>query len=160
MIEILVITAFFVILYWKTISLFRYTLQCFDNIIEDETIQKYYKMSVDGSIINNVRKSWIGVMYLYVVVPQDVNKQDYGSYLVQHLRLIDESLQVQNLYGLVRSSYESFSSVDDGKEQTIFLVKFVPIIYGASVWKFCLLLIFTIALFFRKEITDFVWHTL
>lgn len=160
MIQAITIIVAFVVLFYKTIRLYRYTTQCLQNIIEDETLQNNYRISVDGVEQNNLRLSFFNKLYIYVFVPLEVNKQQHGNYLVQHLRPIDEALQVQNLFGLVESSSESFVSEDGDKKQSIYLVKFYPIVYGVTLWKILLFVSISTLSFFYKEIFELVCRML
>lgn len=156
-ITLLIILVTFVALFYKTIKLYKYTSDCFTNIVENETIQMRYKMKIDGQDVKNVRKTMFNVLYVFVVIPDDVRKSDHISYIISHLQLIEESLQVQNLYGLVSSSREQFVSEENGKERTIYLIKFKPIIYGLDLWRILVFVLMIIVAIYNKEITESIW---
>ena len=157
MITILIILIAFVALFYKPIKLYKYTSDCFTNIVENETIQMRYKMKIDGKDVMNVRKTMFNILYVFVVIPDDVRKNDYMNYIINHLQLIEESLQVQNLYGLVSSSREQFVSEENGKERVIYLVKFKPIIYGLDLWRIVLFMLSILIAIYNKEVIEFIW---
>lgn len=157
MIASLIIFVAFITLFYKPIKLYKYTSDCFTNIVENETIQMRYKMVIDGNEVKNVRKTMFNILYVFVIIPDDVRKSDHVNYIISHLQLIEESLQVQNLYGLVSSSREQFSHVEDGKERTIYLIKFRPIIYGLDLWRIIVFVLSIIIAIYNKEISESVW---
>lgn len=156
-ITILIILVAFVALFYKPIKLYKYTSDCFTNIVENETIQMRYKMKIDGKDVMNVRKTMFNILYVFVVIPDDVRKNDYMNYIINHLQLIEESLQVQNLYGLVSSSREQFVSEENDKERVIYLVKFRPIIYGLDLWRIVVFVLSILIAIYNKEIIEFIW---
>lgn len=156
-ITFLTIIVSFILLFYKTIKLYKYTSDCFTNIVENETIQLRYKMKIDGQDVKNVRKTIFNVLYVFVVIPDEVRKTDHMNYIISHLQLIEESLQVQNLYGLVSSSREQFVSEENDKERTIYLVKFKPIIYGLDLWRILVFILMIIVAIYNKEIAESLW---
>ena len=116
-----------------------------------------YKMKIDGKDVMNVRKTMFNILYVFVVIPDDVRKNDYMNYIINHLQLIEESLQVQNLYGLVSSSREQFVSEENDKERVIYLVKFRPIIYGLDLWRIVVFVLSILIAIYNKEIIEFIW---
>jgi hypothetical protein len=114
-------------------------------------------MKIDGQDIKNVRKTMFNVLYVFVVIPDEVRKTDHMNYIISHLQLIEESLQVQNLYGLVSSSREQFVSEENGKERVIYLVKFKPIIYGLDLWRILVFILMIIVAIYNKEIAELIW---
>ena len=116
-----------IILLYKPLYLLYYTISCFRNIVAEPVLQDHYKISIDGNRVNNIRLSWSGTMYLYMIIDKSVDKSEHMSKIQQHLALLEESMAVQSLYGLVISDYELYES-DEG--HYIYLFKFIPRLQG------------------------------
>lgn len=125
---IIIIAAFY-----KTIYLYHYTLACFRNIKTDERLQGLYQLVIDKKATENIRTTIFGIMYLYVVIPQNVPRDLINEYLKEHLRFLEEALSVQSLYGLVRTKKRRFIVDDSDQKEVIYLIKFIPILNGFTV---------------------------
>lgn len=122
-----------IIAFYKTIYLYYYTLACFRNIKTDERLQGLYQLVIDKKAIENIRTTIFGIMYLYVVIPQNVPRDLINEYLKEHLRFLEEALSVQSLYGLVRTKKRRFIVDDSDQKEVIYLIKFIPILNGFTV---------------------------
>ena len=129
-----------IVAFYKTIYLYRYTLACFRNIKTDERLQGLYQLVIDKKAIENIRTTILGIMYLYVVIPQNVPRDLVNEYLKEHLRFIEEALGVQSLYGLVRTKKRRFIVDDSDQKETIYLIKFIPILNGFTVKRIILVI--------------------
>lgn len=141
-----------VIAFYKTIYLYHYTLACFRNIKTDERLQGLYQLVIDKKAVENIRTTIFGIMYLYVVIPQNVPRDLINEYLKEHLRFLEEALGVQSLYGLVRTKKRRFIVDGSDQKETIYLIKFIPILNGFTVKRvmFVILVIAIIAFFIFK----------
>lgn len=119
--------------FYKTIYLYHYTLACFRNIKTDERLQGLYQLVIDKKAIENIHTTVLGIMYLYVVIPQNVPRDLVNEYLKEHLRFLEEALSVQSLYGLVRTKKRRFIVDDSDQKEVIYLIKFIPILNGFTV---------------------------
>ena len=130
--EILAVIVILVAFY-KTIYLYHYTLACFRNIKTDERLQGLYQLVIDKKAIENIHTTVLGIMYLYVVIPQNVPRDLVNEYLKEHLRFLEEALSIQSLYGLVRTKKRRFIVDDSDQKEVIYLIKFIPILNGFTV---------------------------
>lgn len=136
--------------YYKTIRLYFYTKSCFRNIIEDERLQNLYQIKIDNKSQQNIRISIFGIMYIYVIIPENVSQDLYLQYLQDHLKFLEEALSVQNLYGLVKTEKKKYAiPTEDGKgiKNCIYLIKFIPILQGVGFKKFIFFVITIFAAF-------------
>lgn len=122
-----------IIAFYKTIYLYHYTLACFRNIKTDERLQGLYQLVIDKKATENIRITIFGIMYLYVVIPQNVPRDLINEYLKEHLRFLEEALSVQSLYGLVRTKKRRFIIEDSDQKEVIYLIKFIPILNGFTI---------------------------
>ena len=88
---------------------------------------------IDKKATENIRITIFGIMYLYVVIPQNVPRDLINEYLKEHLRFLEEALSVQSLYGLVRTKKRRFIVDDSDQKEVIYLIKFIPILNGFTV---------------------------
>lgn len=132
LLEILVVVIV-IVAFYKTIYLYHYTLACFRNIKTDERLQGLYQLVIDKKAVENIRITIFGIMYLYVVIPQNVPRDLINEYLKEHLQFLEEALSVQSLYGLVRTKKRRFIVEDSDQKEVIYLIKFVPILNGFTV---------------------------
>ena len=135
-----------IIAFYKTIYLYHYTLACFRNIKTDERLQGLYQLVIDKKATENIRITIFGIMYLYVIVPQNVPRDLINEYLKEHLRFLEEALSVQSLYGLVRTKKRRFIVEDSDQKEVIYLIKFIPILNGFTI-KRIIFVVTIIALF-------------
>lgn len=126
-------TVVIMIAFYKTIYLYHYTLACFRNIKTDERLQGLYQLVIDKKTVENIRTTIFGIMYLYVVIPQNVPRDLVNEYLKEHLRFLEEALSVQSLYGLVRTKKRRFIVDGSDQKEVIYLIKFIPILNGFTV---------------------------
>ena len=124
-ITLIAITAAF---FWKSAKLYIYTVRCLRNIEREDFIQQRYQIVRDGEKSKNVRISFWNVLYTFVFIPNDVPQELIQEYLQHHLRLIEDSMSAQQLYGLIRTETEQFVLDDDNKTRVV-LYKFHPIVY-------------------------------
>lgn len=123
--------------YYKTIKLYVYTVRCLRMIKNNVFIQGKYKFVENGVVLDNIRMTPFNILYLYVVVPENVEEEMHSTYLVDHLRFLEDTMSVQNLYGLIRSSKQRFiTEKEDGDVVSIYLIKFIPIIYKLTFFRF------------------------
>lgn len=122
-----------IIAFYKTIYLYHYTLACFRNIKTDERLQGLYQLVIDKKVVENIRITIFGIMYLYVVVPQNVPRDLINEYLKEHLQFMEEALSVQSLFGLVRTKKRRFIVEDSDQKEVIYLIKFIPILNGFTI---------------------------
>ena len=141
-----------IVAFYKTIYLYHYTLACFRNIKTDERLQGLYQLVIDKKAIVNSHTTMFGIMYLYGVIPQNVPRDLINEYLKEHLRFLEEALSVQSLYGLVRTKKRRFIVDDSDQKETIYLIKFIPILNGFTVRRvmFVALMIAIIVFFIFK----------
>lgn len=142
---IIIFLLVFSIFYGKSIYLYYYTVSCLKNIKNSNFLQEKYKMAKNGKIEENIRMTFLNVLYVYVIIPEDVLKNDHTLYLTEHLSYIEESLSVQNLYGLIKTDKIAYiineKEEENKKKNYIYLIKFIPIIYN-NTWKKFLLCCF------------------
>lgn len=122
-----------IVAFYKTIYLYHYTLACFRNIKTDERLQGLYQLVIDKKATENIRITIFGIMYLYVVIPQNVPRDLINEYLKEHLQFLEEALSVQSLYGLVRTKKRRFIVEDSDQKEVIYLIKFIPILNGFTI---------------------------
>ena len=122
-----------IIAFYKTMYLYHYTLACFRNIKTDERLQGLYQLVIDKKVIENIRTTIFGIMYLYVVIPQNVPRDLINEYLKEHLHFLEEALSVQSLYGLVKTKKRRFVVDDSDQKETIYLIKFIPVLNGLTI---------------------------
>lgn len=128
---------YLIIFYWKTVKLYNYTINCFENICNTKYVQDKYRLVVNGRVIDNVRISTFGTMYLTVVIPEDVEPEYFDEYLETYLTLLEQAMVSQNLYGLVKTKKEKFLvKSDEDVKNAIFYIKFVPILYKNTYFRF------------------------
>ena len=130
-----------IIAFYKTMYLYHYTLACFRNIKTDERLQGLYQLVIDKKVIENIRTTIFGIMYLYVVIPQNVPRDLINEYLKEHLHFLEEALSVQSLYGLVKTKKRRFVVDDSDQKETIYLIKFIPILNGLTIKRIALTII-------------------
>ena len=134
-----------IVAFYKTIYLYHYTLACFRNIKTDERLQGLYQLVIDKKPVENIRITIFGIMYLYVVIPQNVPRDLINEYLKEHLQFLEEALGVQSLYGLIKTKKRRFIVDDSDQKEIIYLIKFIPILNGFTV-KRIMLVILTIVI--------------
>ena len=142
------------IFYYKAIRLYFYTKSCFKNIIEDERLQNLYQIKIDNKSQQNIRMSIFNIMYIYVIIPENVTSDLHLQYLQDHLRFLEEALSVQNLYGLVKTEKKKYiipSDNEKGNKSYIYLIKFIPILQGTGFKKFVLFATTVIAVFIALQ---------
>lgn len=122
-----------IVAFYKTIYLYNYTIACFRNIKTDERLQGLYQLSIDKKVIENIRITFLGIMYLYVIIPQNVPRDLINEYLKEHLQFLEEALSVQSLFGLVRTKKRRFIVDDNDQKESIYLIKFIPILNGFTI---------------------------
>lgn len=126
-----------ILFYWKTVKLYYYTINCFTNICETKYIQEKYAITFKGTVINNLRISTFGTMYLAVVIPEEVEQEHFDEYLQGYLTLLEQAMVIQNLYGLVKTKKEKFLiESDDNVRNAVFYIKFIPILYKNTYLRF------------------------
>ena len=140
-----------IIAFYKTIYLYHYTLACFRNIKTDERLQGLYQLVIDKKVVENIRITIFGIMYLYVIVPQNVPRDLINEYLKEHLQFLEEALSVQSLYGLVRTKKRRFIVEDSDQKEVIYLIKFIPILNGFTIKRIIfvtmIIVLFAVAIF-------------
>lgn len=139
--KIVVVAIIAAILYWKTVKLYYYTIGCFRNICSLKDIQDKYKLTINNQVINNLRMSTFGIMYIVVVIPEEIESKHFDEYLQEYCKFLEQSMSVQNLYGLVMTRKEKFiMKSDEEVTNTIFYLKFIPILYKNTFGRFLLFL--------------------
>lgn len=140
-----------IVAFYKTIYLYHYTLACFKNIKTDERLQGLYQLVIDKKVVENIRITIFGIMYLYVIVPQNVPRDLINEYLKEHLQFMEEALSVQSLYGLVRTKKRRFIVEDSDQKEIIYLIKFIPILNGFTIKRIIfvimIIVLFAVAIF-------------
>ena len=148
-----------IVAFYKTIYLYHYTLACFRNIKTDERLQGLYQLVIDKKAVENIRITIFGIMYLYVVIPQNVPRDLINEYLKEHLQFLEEALSVQSLFGLVRTKKRRFIVEDSDQKEVIYLIKFIPILNGFTI-KRIIFVVTIIALFavviFKYNVGNFL----
>lgn len=148
-----------VIAFYKTIYLYHYTLACFRNIKTDERLQGLYQLVIDKKVVENIRITIFGIMYLYVIVPQNVPRDLINEYLKEHLQFLEEALSVQSLYGLVRTKKRRFIVEDSDQKEVIYLIKFIPILNGLTIKRIIfvvMILVLFVIIIFKYNVGNFL----
>lgn len=131
LIEVLIVITL-CIAFYKTVYLYHYTIACFKNVTTDERLQRLYQTAVDGKLRQNIKLSPLGVLYMYVIIPQNVPNDLELEYLKDHLQFLEEAFGVQSLYGLVKTKKRKFVTEINNQHQVIYLIKFIPILQGLT----------------------------
>lgn len=148
-----------VIAFYKTIYLYHYTLACFRNIKTDERLQGLYQLVIDKKVVENIRITIFGIMYLYVIVPQNVPRDLINEYLKEHLQFLEEALSVQSLYGLIRTKKRRFIVEDSDQKEVIYLIKFIPILNGLTIKRIIfvvMILVLFVIIIFKYNVGNFL----
>lgn len=82
----------------------------------------------------NPRITRIGVMYIYTAFPKDTPEIYINELLQGQLAMLDEALMMMNLDGVIVSERREMGLND--KEETIYLIKFIPTFQKISFWFF------------------------
>ena len=140
LIEVLIVITL-CIAFYKTVYLYHYTIACFKNVTTDERLQRLYQTVVDGKLRQNIKLSPLGVLYMYVIIPQNVPNDLELEYLKDHLQFLEEAFGVQSLYGLVKTKKRKFVTEINNQHQVIYLIKFIPILQGLTLRRLLLVII-------------------
>lgn len=139
----------FTVFYYKTIKLYYYTVGCLKNIKDDDFLQGKYMMTIDDIPEENIKMSLFNILYMYVIIPEELKDVKLQmQYLQEHLQRIEDALSVQNLYGLIETKKRKFVTKDDKKINLIYLIKFQPIFYNLTIFRFFLFIVSLLVSFF------------
>ncbi len=123
---------------FRDFSNFRYVQARFDLILENEVLQKQYKL----------QRTPLGVLYTLRPFPVGTPDDYMDQLLVGDLALLDQALSVMNLDGIVAMEYREVGADEDNR---FYLIKFIPL-WQTSPWGIVFRLVATGALLWTG------WH--
>jgi hypothetical protein len=137
----------------RDIRLFVYAKNCLKEISDEPIISEVYSTpNSDGKHNKNIGFTKLGVLYTFVDIPKDLNKKDKTSFLNHHLELLNKSMMVMGLSGIVVMKHRIFHD-EDNKQYTYLVKFFAPLVKFSSLVKDLLIIgsISLIVIYLKKQ---------
>lgn len=132
---IITATILFLIFSIKDIRNYIYTRNCFRLAIKDTLLKRTY----------DLKMTRVGVLYTFIKIPQNTPEAYHDDIIVDHLKILDDSLIAMNLDGII--TYSNRQAGDDDKF-VYYLAKFIPTFKKVKLFRFFLFFIISAILWY------------
>lgn len=122
----------------KEVANWYYCQVCFQKLLDEPAISKKFAMvDEEGQETTGIGKSFLGVFYVFVKVPEEIydNEKALDAYINDPLLVLNQFFIEMELMGSMKAKRELIDSGEPGK---FVLIKFIPIFKRSSFIKFLL----------------------
>jgi hypothetical protein len=134
----------------KQILNYFYVIGCFKVVLKTDIITKTYMIKVkDSESIQNPRMTKLGVLYLFLTIPKEIAADLKEQYVAKNLDLLNRLLLEMELIGSVTVTRREFTQED---ENTLILVKYIPVFTKSALIMFLIYVTLIIFLIIKYKV--------